>query len=456
MQPNITPPSFRCPKQRLTLWQRLMHWRGAFFTGVFIVALIDALALTLPSGTWVQTAIFTDGMTAVLMTFFVTAAVSNVGYALALCCRLYGTQIQISDGALVAIEKKSERRIPLDKIFSVESRRGYMVVLGASTSIAIPKICLTDEIRQFFKGLANEANAIEVTPQEVRDRLSKGVGVSFQQLDKRFSRGNMTQVGAALLYTYGFAFALNNIAHRTVSLVVLFNLIFLGLFIVLCWLCVVVPIWNFVDTVALSGVLDDTSGDTLYFLEQVRNPEALKGAFVDLVRCLPIPIKGEVDITSTSRMAVGLLKKVLPVISCEEFGQLDKIEKRMLYSYPDAEFFVQVVDVFVRCGSYEDIKSLLQCIESAGAYGNPNHVLGHWPNKQVSLESLRTRVGARFDALGTQQTKLLHPAGVETGSDESLLHPAEGSGSGCGSGELLRAGEEAGEPQGAEKIGSED
>jgi hypothetical protein len=117
---------------------------------------------------------------------------------------------------------------------------------------------------------------------------------------------------------------------------------------------------------------------------------------------------------------------------------------------------VQVVDVFVRCGSYEDIKGLLQCIESAGAYGNPNHVLGHWPNKQVSLESLRTRVGARLDELGTQQTKLLHPAGAETGSDASLLHPAEGSGSDGSSGELLRAGEEAGEPQGAETIGSED
>jgi hypothetical protein len=383
-------------------------------------------------------------------------AMVKVGDALLVCRRLYGTQIQISDGALVAIENKSERRILLDKIFSVESRRGYMVVLGAGTSIAIPKICLTDEIRQFFKGLANEANAIEVTPQEVRDRLSKGMGVSFQQFDKRFGRGNMTQVGAAFLYTYGFAFALNNIAYRTVSLVVLFTLTFFGLFIVLCWLCVVVPIWNFVDTVTLSGVLDDTSGDTLYFLEQVRNPEALRGAFVDLVRCLPIPMKGEVDITSTSRMAVGLLKKVLPFISCEEFARLDKIEKRMLYSYPDAELFVQVVDVFVRCGSYEDIKGLLQCIESAGAYGNPNHVLGHWPNKQVSLESLRTRVGARLDELGTQQTKLLHPAGAETGSDASLLHPAEGSGSDGSSGELLRAGEEAGEPQGAETIGSED
>jgi len=365
-------------------------------------------------------------------------------------------QIQISDGALVAIEKKSERRIPLDKIFSVESRRGYMVVLGAGTSIAIPKICLTDEIRQFFKGLANEANAIEVTPQEVHARLSQGAGFSSQLSDKQFDKGCWTFTLAGLLYTYTQAYAVSHIGLHNVVPIVLMSLLFLGLFIGLCWMYGSLSIWGPTLSTANVGETNFVVEDTLYFLEQVRNPEALKGAFVDLVRCLPIPMKGEVDITSTSRMAVGLLKKVLPFISCEEFARLDKIEKRMLYSYPDAELFVQVVDVFVRCGSYEDIKGLLQCIESAGAYGNPNHVLGHWPNKQVSLESLRTRVGARLDELGTQQTKLLHPAGAETGSDASLLHPAEGSGSDGSSGELLRAGEEAGEPQGAETIGSED
>ncbi|CEK12787.1 YcxB family protein [Chthonomonas calidirosea] len=452
MEPNLKIPSFQCPQRPLSRWQRLKHWRGAVLTGVLMVGLTDMLAISFvvsnyEHGQTPSDAAALDIVPAFLICLFILTAVVHVGNALDLCRRLYEAQIRIADGALVALKKGQERRIPLDKIYAVESERHALVVVGAGTSIAIPKTCLNDATRQFFRQLANPANAIEASPEEVRARLGKGLNLSEAQVERQWRWGCLTLLMVSLLYAYGVAYSVTVLASLQVLPVVLWSLVWVGVFVGLCWVYVLVPPWNLFGSDSPSGNSEATE-DMLYYLQQVGNPDGLKVAFLQLVRSLPIPIKGEVDTTRTSRIVVEILKRVLPSLSCDEFRVLDKMEKRMLCAYPDASFFVLVVDWFVRCGSYADVKELYRLISSAGAYGNPNCALAHWSHRQVSLESLLSRVGARMDELGTQQSHLLHPAvGGEKGSEASLLHPVEG-GSASGSPSPSSQPEEDGEERG--------